>query len=180
MHPRLAELERHLDATREQLRAAIASVPPERRATVPPHGGWSANGVLEHLVIVESSITKLLSAKIAEARAAGVGMETDESPILASLRTERVLDRSVKIEAPERIQPKQTRDYEAAWADLEAARARFKEFLTEADGFAFREISHPHPLFGSLDGYSWIAFLGSHEARHAAQIREIGASLEAE
>lgn len=178
MHPRIAELERHLDSTREELRAAIASVPSERRSMVPAHGGWSANGVLEHLVIVESNIAGLLSKKIADARAAGVGMETEDSPILAGLGTDKVLNRSVKIEAPERIHPKQVRDFETAWADLEAARARFKRVLKDADGFAFREISHPHPVFGPIDGYTWIAFVGAHEARHAAQIREIGASLD--
>jgi hypothetical protein len=180
MHPRITELMGHLDSTRDELRAAIASVPAERRSRLPKSGGWSANGVLEHLVIVETRIAGLLSKKIADARAAGVGGETEDSPILAGLGTARLLDRSVKIEAPEPIQPKEIRDYETAWKELENARVRFKQVLKDADGFAFREIVHPHPFFGPIDGYTWIAFLGSHEARHAAQIREIGASLDGE
>ena len=32
-------------------------------------------------------------------------------------------------------------------------------------------------VFGPLDLYTWFAFIGAHEARHAAQIREIGAAL---
>jgi uncharacterized damage-inducible protein DinB len=178
MHPRIAELVNHLDATRAALRLAIESVPPERRPLVPASGGWSANGVLEHLVMAESRIAGLLSKKIADARAAGVGNETETAPIFASLGTETLLDRSVKIEAPEAIQPKEVRDFETVWAALEEARVRFKQVLRDADGFAFREITHPHPVFGPIDGYKWIAFLGSHEARHAAQIREIGALLD--
>ena len=32
---------------------------------------------------------------------------------------------------------------------------------------------YPHPLFGPLSAYHWFAFIAAHEARHAAQIREI-------
>jgi hypothetical protein len=40
-------------------------------------------------------------------------------------------------------------------------------------------VSWPHPRFGPLTGYQWIAFSGAHEARHAAQIREIAEQLRA-
>jgi hypothetical protein len=35
----------------------------------------------------------------------------------------------------------------------------------------------PHPALGVLDGYQWLAFVGTHELRHANQIREIGEAL---
>jgi hypothetical protein len=35
----------------------------------------------------------------------------------------------------------------------------------------------PHPVFGPLDGYAWFGFIGAHEARHAAQIAAMVASL---
>ncbi|MEA2712972.1 MAG: hypothetical protein QOK27_933, partial [Gemmatimonadales bacterium] len=35
-------------------------------------------------------------------------------------------------------------------------------------------LTFSHPLLGSLDLYQWILFVGQHEARHAAQIAELG------
>ena len=34
---------------------------------------------------------------------------------------------------------------------------------------------HPHGALGPLTFFLWAAFVGAHEARHAAQIQEIGA-----
>jgi hypothetical protein len=177
MHPRIEELIRHLDSTRAELRAAIDGIPDARRSIKPASGGWSSIGVLEHLALAESRVIGLLAKKISEAKAAGLGPETDATPVLPRLGIERVIDRSVKIEAPPTIQPTQERALEVVWTALEDARRGLKQLLAECDGFALGEISHPHPVFGPIDGYQWIGFIGSHEARHAAQIREIGASL---
>ncbi len=38
----------------------------------------------------------------------------------------------------------------------------------------------PHRIFGEMNFYQWIVFAGSHEARHAAQVAEIGATLAAD
>ena len=37
-------------------------------------------------------------------------------------------------------------------------------------------MTRPHPAGHELNGYQWIGFIGIHEARHAAQIDEIGRS----
>jgi hypothetical protein len=177
MHPRLEELVRHLDTTRAELRAAIDSVPAERRATAPASGGWSVVGVMEHLAVMEPRATAMIAQKVDEAKAAGLGRETDTSPILPGLGIDRVLDRTMKIEAPDAIQPRGEMDADSAWASLETSRAALKQVIANADGLALNEVSEPHRLFGPLTVYQWIGFVGAHEARHAAQIREIGASL---
>ena len=48
--------------------------------------------------------------------------------------------------------------------------------VDRADGLAIGEVTAPHPFLGSLNLYQWLIFLGAHEARHAAQIREIAGS----
>ena len=73
--------------------------------------------------------------------------------------------------------PKSALSPEAAWSALERAGDALQKVVMEADGLALGEISAPHRAFGRLSGYQWLAFAGSHESRHAAQIREIGASL---
>ncbi len=46
--------------------------------------------------------------------------------------------------------------------------------MREADGLALGNFSYPHPMFGPLDLYQWLVFVGLHESRHACQIRELG------
>ena len=177
MHPRIAEVLAHVETERDNLHATVAAIPAARYAIVPPSGGWTVLGVLEHLAIVEGRVTGNLQKRIAEAREAGLGRETDTTSVLAGMRLERLLDRTNKLNAPEAIRPKGEVDLDAAWAALDRSRAALRAFVADIDGLALRDVTHPHPIFGPLDVYSWIAFVGSHEARHAAQIREIGASL---
>ena len=59
-----------------------------------------------------------------------------------------------------------------------AARETLRQVVIDVDGLALAEVSAPHRHLGPLNGYEWMAFIGNHESRHAAQIREIGASLE--
>jgi hypothetical protein len=175
MHPRTAELLRYLDAQREALRAAVDLVPPERRERSPAPGRWSVAEILEHLSLVEGSITRLFAVRLAEARERGLSEETETTPVLSTFDLAKLLDRSYQVPASEAAQPPGKLDATAAWAALEAARQAFRETILSGDGLALGEVVHPrpHPVFGVLNLYQWVAFAGGHEARHAAQIREI-------
>jgi hypothetical protein len=177
MHPRIEELSRFLDAQRDALRAAIDGVPAHLRSVKPADGRWSVDGVIEHLVMIEGRVTGVLKTKLADARAAGVGRETEESPVLPTFALGGMLDRSVKLNAPEHVQPKGVFDSETGWDALQMSRQGLRALLAEADGLSCCDIVHPHPVFGPINLYAWFAFLGAHEARHASQIREVGAAL---
>lgn len=177
MHPRLAEILAHVERERAALRTTVASIPADRHASVPPAGGWSVLGVLEHLGATEARIVGLLQKKVGEAREAGLARETETTPLLGTMQLERLLDRTNKLAAPEATQPKGTPDLESAWTALDRSRAALRAFIADVDGLALRDVTHPHLYFGPLDAYTWLAFVGSHEARHAAQIREIGSSF---
>jgi DinB superfamily len=170
MHPRTRELLDYLDAQRTILRAAFDAVPAEARRKEPA-GRWSPNAIVEHLAIVDGRIAKLLSKKIAEGRAAGLGPETSADPILPALDVARLIDRSIRFTAPDVLHPAGL-DADAAWAALEQATVALRTSVMEGDGLALDAITHPHPGLGPLSLYHWIAFVGAHEARHAAQIRE--------
>ncbi len=179
MHARLDELFTYLDAERAGLRAAVDLVPPGRRDARPADGRWSVAEVLEHLTLAEHRLSGLLSERLAAARGAGLGEERDASPVLPTLDLSPLADRSVRLEAPPPIVPSGTRSAAAAWPALVAARAGLKTAMTAGVGLALGEVTHPHPRFGPLSIYGWLAFVGAHEARHAAQIREIAAALAA-
>ena len=177
MHPRTQEILQYLDTQREVLRAAVESVPVEKREVSPKADCWSVAGVLEHLAYSETSLTRLFTVRLAEAKARGLAAETETAPLLPSLGMERVLDRSQKVTASPSGQPHAGLDAKAAWEALEAAGAAFREAFLAGDGLALSELLHPHAPLGPLNFYQWAAFVGAHEARHAAQIREIARSL---
>jgi hypothetical protein len=180
MHPRTEELLRHLDANRVVLRAAVDDVPPALRDVRPAPDRWSVAEVLEHLKRVEEQLTRLLSMKLSEAQAAGaLGPESATGPVVDPRAHRAVLDRRRQVVAGDRVLPRGQLDSSAALAALETTRAGLLELLSAYDGVAIAAVTHPHPILGPIDAYQWFAFIGSHEARHAAQIREIGDALAA-
>lgn len=177
MQSTISELLQYLDEQRAVLHAAVASVPADHHRTAPGEGRWSVANVLEHLAMVETRIATMLRPKIAEARAA------EPSSVAASaaapLDMARLIDRTRKIQSPPTSQPSGALDTTAALAALEQSRAAMRETVLAAEGAPLQAVVAPHPVFGPLDLGGWIRFVGGHEARHAAQIREIGDSLDA-
>jgi hypothetical protein len=173
MHPRTRELLDYLDQQRAVLRTAFDAVPPSMRDRAPAPGSWSAAGVVEHMAIVGQLVAHRLTTNVASAHP---GPETSTDPILPHLNVSRVLDRNTKVNAPDPLQPTGLSP-EAAWTAIETSGATIRAALTATDGLALGDVSWPHPLLGPLTAYQWIAFHGAHEARHAAQIREIAGTL---
>jgi len=173
MHPRTHELLTYLDEQRAVLRTAFDAVPEDARNRPPVPGQWSPVGIIEHLAIANGRIGRMIDKRVAEAREAGLGPETSTDPILATIDITRIVNRVMRVTAPEVLYPTGL-DADAAWAALEQSTVAVREAIAKADGLALSEVSHPHPLFGPLSLYTWIAFVGAHEARHAAQIRECG------
>ncbi|HET9985646.1 MAG TPA: DinB family protein [Longimicrobiales bacterium] len=174
MHVRIEELLRYLDSTRADLRRAVEEVPAAQRRVRPAEDRWSVAEVLEHLALVEPRITEVVAARLAAAREAGLGAETATGSVLDPAVLERLRDRGRPVTASETVRPPGVRDAGAALAGLEAARAVLRDVVVSADGLALGEVVLPHPVLGPLDLYGWIVFIGGHEARHTAQIREIG------
>jgi uncharacterized damage-inducible protein DinB len=179
MHPRIQELTAYLNTGRASLRESVEAVPASMRNTAPGDNRWSVAQVLEHLAIVENRFTKILRDKLASARAGGLGPETETSSILGSWDVAKMLDRSEKREAPEAVRP-QGIDWKNALAQLDDARKGFLDVYQSGDGLALGTVIHSHPRFGDLNMYQWAVWVGSHEARHTEQIREIAAHLTSE
>jgi DinB superfamily len=177
MHPRTLEILEHLDRHRASVRAAVELIPPARQATRPAPDRWSAVEVVEHLVIVETRIASMFAERMNAARHGGLGAEAASSPILPSLDVVGLLDRSRPVVAGENSQPRGGLTMDQAWANLDEARLNLKQAILATDGLALEGVRAPHRLLGSLNMYQWLIFVGTHEGRHALQIREVAAAL---
>src|SRR4029453_712708 len=154
MHPRTAELLRHLDANRVALHAAVAGDPSSLRETRPAPDRWSVAEVLEHLARVEEQLTRFLGAKRSEARSAGALEPGGEvSPVVQSVDQRRLVDRSRRITAGDRVLPRGEMDSIAALTALEKSRLALRDLVTAYDGVNLGAFTHPHPVLGVIDGY---------------------------
>jgi hypothetical protein len=158
-----------LTADRARLAAAVEQVPSALRGRRPAADRWSVAEILEHLVIVEQRATTIVRDLAASApQADGASARSPGALDRTVLR-----DRSQRVMAPAVIQPTGTMDADTAWAALARSRTALLAAVREAEGRDLAAVNRTHPRLGPLTGYEWIAALGGHEERHAAQIAEI-------
>lgn len=172
VHTHTREMLDYLDIAHADLRDTLATVPPERRGERPAPDRWSPNEVVEHLTLVETVITRMLADAAAVVRARGTSPGRDITGVLDRVDRARVADRGQRVHASERVQPRGGMDAAAAWSALERVHAELRELVLASDDLSLDHVVLPHPALGPLDFYGWIVFLGGHEMRHAAQIRE--------
>jgi DinB family protein len=167
MHPRTEELLNHLEENRAALHAAVDAVPSSLRETRPATDRWSVAEVLEHLGRVEEQLTRLLAAKLAEARLTGaLGPERESGPIADSFG-DLLLDRRRRIAAGDRVLPRAEMDATTALATLDKTRATLRDLVVSHDGLNLGAVSHPHPATQN----SWARSANSSSQQHAAVAR---------
>lgn len=176
-HPRLAEISRYLDDSRDELVRAARAIPASRWTTAPAAGAWSAAQVIDHLRIVEHGIVRLFEKLIPDAIAAGHPAEGATDSVLDHAFIARASDRSRRIEAPPRVLPTGAPDLEAGLAAMAAERVALRAAVARGDGLALGTLEWQHPALGTLDLYRWLVFVGAHEVRHARQLREMAQAL---
>jgi hypothetical protein len=159
-----------LTADRTALQRAVERVPPEMRGRKPAPDRWSVAEVLEHLSIVESRVVAMLGAMLPTAPIS----PADSAPAAPiALDRTRLRNRAERVTAPEQIRPTGLITADQAWSALERSRQQLLGLLDAARERDLAQINRVHPVLGPLNGYQWIAAIGGHEERHAAQIEEI-------
>jgi hypothetical protein len=178
MEPRTREVLGYLERSRSELEQSVFAIPDRLRSQRPSEGAWAVAEILEHLNLVETRIAHLLADGIARARAAGLGPERETSPVIPSVPLARLLDRTERLVARENALPSGRVSADEGWQQLQSTRGELRATVLGADGLALSELVLPHPRLGPLNVYQWVVFVGAHENRHAAQVREVGARLQ--
>lgn len=163
----------HLADSRTELLTAVDTVPSEHRDQVPESGGWSVALILEHLHRVEVGIVTRVKRALDEVspplRTEGpLPIERDRTP---------GLDRGEgRFESPERSAPQGGVPADESLRRLEESRRACLHLWDELVQFDAADITLPHFVFGPLNLYEWVDFIGGHERRHALQIRRLSES----
>lgn len=176
MDPRITYLHDGLHARRADLVRTVAHIPDDLRETAPAGGGWSVAAVLEHLADTERRVTGLLASMLPGAAPRDPAEPWVPDAFARHVDLPALLDRSRRFTG---TQPPGKMGATEALTALDGTRAALLAVLEGAGGRRLEDLSYQHPFAGNLDLYQWIAFVGLHEARHVAQIREIAARLAA-
>lgn len=156
--------------------AALERVPAERRAERPAPDRWSALEIAEHVARLDVSMTRVLAMKAGEPRLSPEECaEARMTPRLAAA----LRDRSVRIEAPDRVHPKGGLEEDAVHAQMGVARTALLAAYRAADPAVLDGTTFPHPVFGPVTMRGWIELLAHHDARHAQQLAEIAGAAAA-
>ena len=127
--------------------------------------------LVEHLSITERRLARMLGMLIGKLEAEAA---REEGSAFAPVTVAEYVERAgrEKYTAPEEIRPKGAplADSLASLADSRAAVHALRPRVERVDGTLAR---FPHPAWGPLDLYQWLAFLGLHEQRHLAQIEAL-------
>ena len=130
----------------------------------PNPGGWSVLDVLEHLHIAENNTT----------RAIGEMLESPAVGLVPSPDLSVEIDRTHKLQAPERSRPKGAfASLADARAALGASRDALKATIAAAEPGALETHAKTHGLVGMASARDWYDLVALHEWRHLAQIQEM-------
>jgi len=176
----VSEIFEHIDAARARLLRAVEGLSEEQQGFRPTPDRWSAAQLCEHLSIVEGNVSGLVGKLLGKAEESGA-VRPDGAPFAPVSIGEFVeRTRGVKLEAPERIRPADAPVLADSLARLHESRAALhalRPALERADGHA---LHFPHPVWGPLNLYQWLLFVGAHESRHHAQIEALKETMHAE
>ena len=158
-----------IDAVRARLMARAESLTPEQAAFRPQPESWTPAELLEHLSLTESGICRMFEIMLSRPGVAdaGNGFQPFSLDELAAQAAGRMF------QAPERIAPQGKTTLAASLESLKQSRAAMHALRPRIEAADLSQQTMPHPAFGPINGYQWLAFLGAHEARHAAQLKRI-------
>jgi hypothetical protein len=167
---KLKELFSYMDETRAALVACARNMNPSFARIRPRDDVWSAADNLAHLALVEQFVVEMIGKSIAKARAEGVGPDQSDESFMNSLDRWRVPDPLMKVIAPARITPDNSKSVEESLRSLELSRERLRAVLRENAEIDLGAVKRPHPLLRDLDMYQWALFVAQHEDRHRKQM----------
>jgi uncharacterized damage-inducible protein DinB len=170
MADHVEQLITHLHERRFELEAAVRAVPEHQRDVAPASGGWSVLQMLDHVARVDSMVARLLHTLMS--RAAPIDATSPIDVPAAIARMQRVLDRSRRVDAVLGSEPAESPVADSVQRALEHARAELLAAVAATAGRDITSVTYAHPILGPLSLLEWVVFVGNHDARHAAQLRE--------
>lgn len=167
--PKLAALRDALEAARAHTLRLVSSLAEEEFRRAEP-GEWSAGEILEHLLIAETGASKVIRKVLKDRAGAMPPYPADDSGI-------RVREFPVSFEgmkAPEVAVPKDVPGRDALLERAARTREQTLRSLEMLAPFDPTKAVFPHPMFGEMTLYEWLAVIVlGHERQHHRQLERL-------
>lgn len=166
----VAEILETIDETRTRVGKRVEGLTPEQEKFRPSPDAWSIAEIVEHLSIIEAQLSKLFAMMVRKAEAAGATQAAGSS--FRPVDLNHFIERSMKEKytAPETVRPRGNVSIADSLDRMRRSRAELHELRPKLEAMDLSGLTYPHPAFGPLDLYQWLAFVGVHEDRHLRQI----------
>ena len=170
----VAEIYEAIDKTRSKLILTAENLTEEQKNAREDGQGWTAPEIIEHLGIVEGSLVDMFKKLLSEAESAGEGLKSDGTlnPPISFLEIAKVA-KDKKFDAPKHVVPQSTQSVAESLIKLQENRDKLNELRPRIETTDLSNSMFPHPAFGNINLYQWLAFIGLHEYRHLMQIERI-------
>lgn len=168
----IAEIFDSIDETRAKLAGAISGLSESELNFRPAEGAWTIAELVEHVAKTEASIVPLVFRLLKTAEAGGAASDGTINPPI-SLVDQHEIARTTRFQAPEMIRPEGAASVSESLAKLSESRETIRGLQARLEAVDLSNTAFPHPAFGKLNLYQWLAFIGLHEGRHVEQMEKI-------
>lgn len=170
----VAQIIEEIDRTRERLYRRVEGLTEEQAARRSTPQAWTPAEIVEHLSLIEGRLLQMMTMMLMKAERAGANAaaSVEFKPFTLDEYIER--GRGQKFVAPEAVAPSGASSLADSLARLRRSRAELKALRPRIEAIDLSSVTYPHPAFGPLNFYQWLAFIGLHEERH---LRQAEASL---
>lgn len=164
-----------LATTRRRIYEQVEGLSDEKANVRPAPDIWSVAEIIEHLGIAEERILALISGLLGREAAVAASAGSSSSSISIQMMTERATE---KFTAPAFLQPTGSAPLSESLAKLRASRDVLLGLRSRIEATDYSHVTYPHPAFGPLNLYQWLAAAEFHECKHLDQIQTLRQSAQ--
>ena len=167
----IAEIFASIDETRTKLAETVSNLSENELNFRPAADAWTIAELVEHVAKTEASIVPLFFKLLKSAEAEAAPSDGTINPPI-SLVEHHEKARTTRFQAPEMIRPAGAASLAESLAQLSESRATIRGLRSRLEAVDLSNTAFPHPAFGKLNLYQWLAFIGLHEGRHVEQMEK--------
>lgn len=161
-----------IDGTRAKLAQTVSDLSAGELNFRPAENAWTIAELVEHVAKTEASIVPVFFKLLKNAEAEAAPSDGTINPPI-SLVEHHEKARTTRFQAPEMIRPEGAASVAESLAKLTESRETIRGLRSRLEAVDLSNTAFPHPAFGKLNLYQWLAFIGLHEGRHLEQIEKI-------
>jgi DinB superfamily len=166
----LDEIFSALATTRRHIYEQVESLSDEQATARQTPDCWSVAEIIEHLSMSEARILALVSKLLGQEAAVAANAGSSGTSISIQMMTDRATERFT---APAFLEPTGNLPLSISLAKLRESRAALLGLRSRIEATDYSHVTYPHPVFGPLNLYQWLAAAEFHECKHLDQIQTL-------